>query len=187
MENIPDSYIIEYINNIYLKIFVLYHTYLTNIEEELNWDIKTVIKTIYKKRLMEFASSKDYSHIYYIKQIKRNFNLNDNAQKLSFINELYNNCILELFNHYDKLKKVPRRLYKKIEDELKVYSLINSNKETKLEFNNFSMSVPSIEYFNDKIKSYSNPDTNNAILSIYHLLLINIIFSIVCIFMTIFF
>ena len=81
---------------------------------------------------------------------------------MSFINELYNNCILELFNHYDKLKKVPRRLYKKIEDELKVYSLINSNKETKLEFNNFSMSVPSIEYFNDKIKSYSNPDTNGA-------------------------
>ena len=118
MENIPNKYVFDYIDYIYLKIFILYHNYLTHFGNELGEELKKEIKKIYQKRLSNFAQFNiNRGDIYFINKIKKEYNLHENNMlSLEQINNLYNETILELFRQYDNLKTIPNRLYQKIED-----------------------------------------------------------------------
>lgn len=189
MENIPNKYIFDYIDYIYLKIFILYHNYLTHFGNELGEELKKEIKKIYQKRLSNFAQFNiNRGDIYFIDKIKKECNLQENNMlSLEQINNLYNETILELFRQYDNLKTIPNRLYEKIEDELKIYSLLNPNKNIDLYFNNYHLIISSKDYFKTKIRNYEiTEDKETSRLNIYYFIAVSLIISFSCLFITLF-
>ena len=189
MENIPDTYIFDYINYIYLKIFLLYHYYLTRFGSEILEESKIEIKKIYQKRLSNFTQFHiNRGDIYFIEKIKNEFNLNDNQiPTLEQLTNLYNENVLELFRQYDKLKTIPNRLYEKIEDELKIYSLLNPDKNIDLYFNSYHLIISSKDYFKTKIENYEiteNKETRQ--MYIYCFITTCLAISLGCIFILLF-
>lgn len=189
MENIPNTYIFDYINHIYLKIFLLYHNYLTRFGTELGEDIKKEIKKIYQKRLSNFTQFYiNRGDIYFIDQIKNEYNLNENGiPSLEILNNLYNENVIELFKQYDKLKTIPNRLYEKIEDEVKIYSLLNPNKNIDLYFNNYHLTLLSEDYFKTKIRNYEITEIKESKqICIYYFIITCLMISFSCMFITLF-
>lgn len=189
MEIIPDIYTIEYINYIYLKIFLLYHKYLTNFGNEIKKTLRQEIKKIYQKRLLYFTQFNiDRGDIYFIDKIKNDCNLNENNMlTIEQINNLYNESVIELFHQYDKLKTIPNQLYEKIEDELKIYSLLNPNENIDLHFNNYRLMVSSKDYFKTKLENYEIMENKEIHqMHVYYFIITCLIISISCMFLLLF-